>query len=345
MLQNSQPFIIALGDLSGDGLVRIPLAKIGKWFKGKIRFAITNADLAVIVQNFRKRKTGEVVIDFDHSTEYAAGSGQPVPAAGWLKVVEDGPDQNGVLWGMAEFTAGTLSMLRNRQYKYISPVIDWGARDRQTGEQQGATITSVALTNCPVLEEMPAIALSEAGEELDMITKIEAADGDFTKATVICEHCGKRTGAAVPQVVRLSDVPRTQDGRLDFSAVPTGKGILIASEVLRAHEASTALDGAIQAGKITPAQRQFFEPMALSDVAKFRSLVTTMKPQIPLSEVGFSGTGEETSTDPVRGQINILAQRKMERYPELTYGQAVKLVASENPELAQQYRISPVQTK
>ena len=155
-------FIAVLGEIAAEGFVRIPLAKLGRWFKGALKFAITRADLAAVVANFGKRKA-DVVIDYDHGTEYSAGSGQPVPAAGWLKQIEPEPDGQGVLWGLAEFTEKARAMLAAREYKYISPVINWGARDKLTGEQQGATITSVALTNVPVLEEMPAIALSDAG--------------------------------------------------------------------------------------------------------------------------------------------------------------------------------------
>jgi phage I-like protein len=54
-------------------------------------------------------------------------------------------------------------MIAAGEYKYISPVIDWGTRDRATGQVQGATLTSAALTNRPVLDHMPAIQLSDAG--------------------------------------------------------------------------------------------------------------------------------------------------------------------------------------
>lgn len=136
------------------------------------------------------------------------GGGEATPAAGWLKTIDDRPDANGVLWGGAEFTERAAKMLAAREYKYISPVIHWGARDKATGEQQGATITSLALTNTPQLERLPAIAFSEGWG-----------------------------------------------------------GVAMESE----------LDGAVMAGKITPAQRPFYEKMAMSDLDGFKTLME-MKP-------------------------------------------------------------------
>jgi hypothetical protein len=150
-------------DVGASKLRRIPVVMICKGYKGKLQFGVTREDMAQIVRNFRARGTGEVVIDYDHSTEYAAGSGDAVPAAGWLKRIDDTPDAAGVLWGEAEFTERAAKMLAAREYKYFSPVIVWGARSKDDGEPQGTTLTSIALTNSPLLERLPAFTMSDAG--------------------------------------------------------------------------------------------------------------------------------------------------------------------------------------
>jgi hypothetical protein len=71
----------------------------------------------------------------------------------------------GVLLAKLEFTARALELIRNKEYRYVSPAIDYGARDKLTGESQGTTLTSLALTNRPFLEELPAIHLSEIDRE------------------------------------------------------------------------------------------------------------------------------------------------------------------------------------
>jgi len=155
-------YVISLASNGGKS-GRIPIAQLGVRYKGKQKIEITPAMLADVVTNFRKRDTGEVPIDYDHAIETAAGSGEPVPAAGWIRAIDDAPDGQGILWGTVQWTTRAAGMIRTGEYKYVSPVIDPSVRDNKTGEAQGWTLTSAALTNQPVLQGMPALVLSDAG--------------------------------------------------------------------------------------------------------------------------------------------------------------------------------------
>jgi phage I-like protein len=345
--ENGPQFVAVLGEIGAEGLVRIPLAKLGRWFKGKLQFSITRADVSTIVANFRKR-AADVVIDYDHGTEYAAGSGQPVPASGWLKEIEPETDGSGILWGLAEFTAKAREMLRAKEYKYVSSVINWGARDKTSGEQQGATITSVALTNVPVLEQMPAIALSEAGWVVEesterreaMVKKLILADRAACTARAILED-GTETVLSVegltpevqPKVIQLSDVKRATDGRFDFAALSESEHS-IAPEVFRAMTVQQELDAAVKEGKITPAERPAIEVLALNDLPKFREFVAGRKKQIDLSETGLSGgAGEGADLVKIDAQIDQKAREKMAADKGLDYNQALRIALNENPGL------------
>lgn len=338
---------IALGD-QASALVRIPLALLGRFVKGAQRFAITRADLATVVANFRKRQA-DTVIDYDHASEFPeTAQGQPIPAAGWLKQIEDAPDERGVLWGLAEFTERARAMIQAREYKYLSPVIAWGARDKSSGEQQGATLTSMALTNRPFLEAMPTIQLSEAGWQIDQQEervmdpiKLTLADG---VVTAVCgeQRAELRLPAAdplkQPKLIALSDVKRGSDGRMLFSDLQTGEGVVIAAEVFNAYLAQDALDKAVAAGKITPAQRPHYEKLALSDLPAFNELVKSMKPQVELGERGFAGDGGAGTGELARidQQLDQKVKEKMAASSgKLSYGEAYKLVASEHRDLAQ----------
>ena len=147
----------------GSAVKRLPIAQLGVRYKGKQRIEITRPMLAQVVANFRKRDTGQVPIDYDHSIETAAGSGAPVPAAGWIKSIDDSPDADGVLWGDVEWTPRAAEMIKTGEYKFVSPVLDPNVRNSKTGEEQGWTLTSAALTNQPVLQGMPALVLSATG--------------------------------------------------------------------------------------------------------------------------------------------------------------------------------------
>ena len=151
--------------LAGNGGTagRIPLAQLGIRYRGKQKIEITRPMLAEVVANFRKRDTGEVPVDYDHAIEMAAGSGAPVPAAGWIKSIDNAPDGQGILWGSVEWTPKAAAMIRAKEYRYCSPVLDANVRGNKTGDPQGWTLTSAALTNTPILQGMPALVLSERG--------------------------------------------------------------------------------------------------------------------------------------------------------------------------------------
>ena len=155
-------YVIALSG-GGGKLSRVPLAQLGVRYQRKQRIEITPQMMADVVRNFRKLDTGEVPIDYDHSTEFAAGNGAPCPAAGWIKAIDDAPDRHGILWCSVNWTESARKMIAAGEYKYVSPVIDPAARDNKTGEAQGWTLTSAALRNTPVLKGMPALVLSEGG--------------------------------------------------------------------------------------------------------------------------------------------------------------------------------------
>lgn len=78
--------------------------------------------------------------------------------------------------GAEELRRIPVAMLAAREYKYVSPVIVWGARDKGTGEPQGTTLTSMAITNSPLMEKLPAIAFSEAGWQIECAPALSAGD-------------------------------------------------------------------------------------------------------------------------------------------------------------------------
>ena len=188
-------FVAALAEAAASGRVRIPLAVTGTWARGAEKFSITRQDLECIAENFAGRKNGEINVDYDHASEMPeVAAGGPIPSAGRIVRIDPpealraggwglgigepasgrkparlpsrGPQSPAssarfILWGWYEPTERARALIGRREYRYISPAIDWGARSKRTGRPQGATLTSVALTNRPFLEELPQIHLSD----------------------------------------------------------------------------------------------------------------------------------------------------------------------------------------
>ena len=336
-----------------EAATRIPICMVGTFFKGKQKFTITRDDVATMAENFLKRGNGEVVMDYEHAAEFPElAAGGPVPAAGWIQSVDAEPDSDRVVWGDVKFTERAAAMLKAHEYKFGSPVLKWGVIDKSTGKPQGMTLTSYALTNTPLLDQMPAIRLSEAAgkEEQNNVAKNEAMCSEHTKTPLLCPKCdadeiktlaGSERGHQHegPKVLQLSEVTRDARGVIDLNSVAASDGAVSVAVVLAMQNQQLALSEvaeAVKAGKVTPAQRPYYEKMALSDRAGFGELVKTMKPVVDLGERGHGGGGEGigdlSEVEKIDAEMRALAEAKAKENG-IGYGQALKLVASEKPEL------------
>jgi phage I-like protein len=171
-------FVMMLAEPPVTGLIRIPIAVTGKWKGAEKEFSIGLDNLNDIRENFAKKPTGEINVDYEHASEVPFGTGGPVLSAGRIvKLDEPEPFENGnskfenrksaienhkfILWGWYEPTDRARQLIANHEYRYVSPAIRWGTKDKVTGKTQGTALTSVALVNKPFLEELPQIHLCE----------------------------------------------------------------------------------------------------------------------------------------------------------------------------------------
>ncbi|MGA9057415.1 MAG: phage protease [Terriglobia bacterium] len=185
-------FVALLADVPGTGLIRIPIAVTGTWGGAEKKFSIELEDLEQIRENFAQKPTGEINVDYEHASEVPFGTGGPVLSAGRVTKLDEPEAFNGsgdreigrsgertgsstdrpitrssdhpmryILWGWYEPTERARQLIANREYRYISPAIRWGAKDKVTGKTAGTVLTSVALVNKPFLEELPEIHLCE----------------------------------------------------------------------------------------------------------------------------------------------------------------------------------------
>lgn len=181
-----------------------------------------------------------------------------------------------------------------------------------------------------------------------MATK-KAACPDHPDAQVLCSECDAEKFNKVaasehqhgPKVIQLSEVKRDGKGRLDLSSLTNDAVVSFA--VIRAADAErvalSEVADAAKEGKILPAQREGFERLALSNIENFRSIVKTMKPQVDLGERGVAGTGAEAGAGTELQKTNLrLSEMATARASKdnIPFGKAMRLVASENPELARQ---------
>jgi len=119
--------------------------------KGDFEFTANDAD--AVISEFENRKR-DLVIDYEHQTL----SGSQAPAAGWINTLEKTAE--GLLAKVKYWTRQADAYLKNGEYRYISPVLQFSRRGRTV-----QSLHSVALTNHPALHGIPALVADDAADE------------------------------------------------------------------------------------------------------------------------------------------------------------------------------------
>jgi hypothetical protein len=182
--KNQFHFISQLSAVPAEGLARIPILVTGSWVKGGRDVSFTRDELCTAIGNFQKLANHDLNVDYDHASEdLERAAGEPTPSAGRILALEEpepfrdsgsgvrdsgeprtpSPASRYILYGRYEPTDRARKLIKNREYRYVSAAFAKDYPDRKTGESQGLTLTSVALTNQPFLDELPEIWLSVSG--------------------------------------------------------------------------------------------------------------------------------------------------------------------------------------
>lgn len=137
-----------------DNLVRIQVlpegrfgTNDGRWLPADGLMLDRIAGLRII-ERVAARET-PLVVDYEHQTLHAEYNGQPAPAAGWFGALEWIDGQG--LFAVLDLTDRAAQMVRDGEYKYFSPVVEF---DETTGEV--LALLMGALTNNPAIDGMAA---------------------------------------------------------------------------------------------------------------------------------------------------------------------------------------------
>jgi len=256
----------------------------------------------------------DLVIDFEHQSDYAAKNGQPAPAAGWIQELAARADG---IWGRVEWTERARKMIEAAEYRYLSPTFTYDKASRAV-----TLILRAALTNNPALH-LTALATKE--DSMDFLKALAALlglpeDSDEATVTEKLKALAAAQEAAKARIALLAgalDVPvdATDDAiatamaalgdgakqpdpaqfvpMKDYQALSTAVATLQAG--IDGDKAEAAVEAAIAAGKITPAQRDWALGYAKGDVAAFDAFVET---QPVIVQPGDSLTGAKQKDGP-----------------------------------------------
>ena len=208
------------------------------------------------------RRKNDLVVDYEHQTL----TGAEAPAAGWIKALAWDPVQG--LWADVEWTPRGAEYVKNKEYRYLSPVIRIRKSDNRAVE-----LHSAALTNDPAIDGMVPIA-NKAGiknkeeKEMDLL-KLAAVLGIAAESATedaVLEKC--RNLMQPKPVVAHKDVLQLLDAKEDATlddvkgrimALKNPAGFVKAEDFealkkqLKDKETSDMVEMALKDGKIAPA--------------------------------------------------------------------------------------------
>lgn len=140
----------------------IKILPLGRVHSQKGDFYVDEESFSLIQKQFRERKL-DLVIDYEHQTL----ADVQAPAGGWIKELYKGSD---AVMAKVEWTPRAAEYLKNKEYRYLSPVVLVRKRD-----QKATAIHSVALTNTPAIDGMFALVnslniedISKGGQKMDL---------------------------------------------------------------------------------------------------------------------------------------------------------------------------------
>lgn len=304
--------VICSGGMVDVGNVpeEIKILPLGHVHSQKGDFEVDDESVKMICEQFKSRNL-DLVIDYEHQTL----KDMQAPAGGWIEEIYKGED---AIIAKVKWTDRAKEYLKNREYRYLSPVVIVRKKDRKA-----TSIQSVALTNTPAIDGMFALVnsvdianLEENEEETQMDMKElaamlglpeDATEEDIKKALATAKATmeankanddkkdgkqeGEGSGGTVPvansvvlSLLGLEKDAKTEDVAAAVMALKAGTGndeILALKEELKERNAEDMVQMALKEGKITSAQKEWAKAYALSDKEGFKSFVDKAPVVVP----------------------------------------------------------------
>lgn len=322
----------------------IKILPLGHVHSQKGDFEVDDESVKLIQEQFKSRKL-DLVIDYEHQTLKDVQA----PAGGWIEDIYKGED---AVVAKVKWTDKAKEYLKNREYRYLSPVVIVRKKDRKA-----AAIHSVALTNTPAIDGMFALVnsidisnLEEKEEDTQMDLKKLAAllglpetatEEDVEKALTEVKASmeankgdegksdGEGSGETVPvansvvlSLLGLGAEAKTEDVATAIMTLKAGTGndeLLALKEELKERNAEDMVQMALKEGKITAAQKKWAKTYALSDKEGFKSFVDKAPVVVPQGKMELKDAptdGKQDCTMEILKNCDIYKKDVEEYYKE-----------------------------
>lgn len=241
----------------------------------------------------------DLVIDYEHQTLKDVQA----PAGGWIKDIYKGDD---ALVAKVEWTPKAQEYLKNREYRYLSPVVTVRRKDRKA-----IGLHSVALTNTPAIDGMFAIVNSagfpageiddpQGGEDMEFLKALAAMLGlpetateeDVKNAVDALMKKGTEVVAnsTILSMLGLENDAKTEDVTGKIQQMKNGGDVAAELAALKQQiakkDADEAVTLALKEGKISAAQKEWASQYALKDPEGFSGFLEKASPVVPMGKLG-----------------------------------------------------------
>ena len=288
-----------------------------------------------------QRRGIDIVIDYEHQTLKDVQA----PAGGWVKDLIYTPE---AIVAKVEWTPKAKEYLKNKEYRYLSPVVL-----TRKSDSKAVGLHSLALTNTPAINGMFAIVNSAdfdtyntptGGKEMDLqrIKELlglpaETPEEDVMNALVKVLEKVKDAPDPKPEedkevvansvILGLLELPadsKTEDVTTKIMALKAGvsrqnQEIQETMERLRQRDADDAVMMALKAGKITAAQKDWAKEYALKDRKGFDSFVEKAPAVVPVGKLDTTEAPknkEKVEVDEFILKATGLSKEDLEKYAD-----------------------------
>ena len=290
MKREQETIICAADPASLEGVPRV------QSMKGT--FEVDDESCRTIMAQFKGRHL-DLVIDYEHQTLKDVQA----PAGGWIKDIYKGDD---ALVAKVEWTPKAQEYLKNREYRYLSPVVTVRRKDRKA-----IGLHSVALTNTPAIDGMFAIVNSagfpageiddpQGGENMEFLKALAARLGlpetateeDVKNAVDALLKKGTEVVAnsTILSMLGLENDAKTEDVTGKIQQMKNGGDVAAELAALKQQiakkDADEAVALALKDGKISAAQKEWASQYALKDPEGFSGFLEKASPVVPMGKLG-----------------------------------------------------------
>ncbi|KZN57483.1 phage scaffold protein [Pseudoalteromonas luteoviolacea CPMOR-1] len=278
-----------------------------------------------MLQHYLDSRTNDLHFDYEHQTIFTEKNGQPAPASGWVKPssFEYVPGK-GVFALNVKWTPKASAALREDEYRYISPVFDYGSDGRPI------RFRHFALTNDPAIDGMENVValktktpgdktMNEATQLLKLLG-VTVADGQeptaeqYATATTALKALKTKADETDIKTAQLKSANEQVaalkaaggNGQVDLTKwVPRADYDALASETatLRTENSTLSIEQQIEKareeGRISNAETNYFKQLGEQQGAAV--LKTQLDARTPIAALKSQQTTTTTKTPP-KGQ-------------------------------------------